>query len=58
MQQEDRFNFVRDECRRSADRMEAGGYLGLRMELDRLREGRARLRDAALKDLVLTGGKP
>ncbi len=57
LQNDDLFPFVRDECRRSADRMETGGYLGLDHELKRLQEVRARLREGALRKLILEGGR-
>ena len=57
LQHEDLFPFVRDECRRAADQIETGGSLGLGSELKRLREVRARLREAALKKLILEGGQ-
>ena len=58
LQDHDRFSFVRTECRQSADGIEASGILGLRHELDRLHTLRSRLREEALKKLVLEGGTP
>ncbi|MGO9113944.1 MAG: hypothetical protein ACLP9L_32410 [Thermoguttaceae bacterium] len=55
MQDEDLFGFVRSECRRAADKVETGGYLGLRKELQRLRDSRGLLRQEALKKLILEG---
>ena len=57
LQNDDVFPFVRNECRRAADRMETGGYLGLSHELKRLQEARSRLREEALKTLILKGGQ-
>jgi hypothetical protein len=57
LQDSDPFPFVRVECRRAADRMETGGYLGLSRELNRLHEARSRLREEALKNLILEGGQ-
>jgi hypothetical protein len=57
LQNEDRFPFVRHECRRAAEVMETGGYLGLGHELKRLREARSRLREEALRKLILEGGQ-
>jgi len=56
LQDQDPIPFVRSECRKAADRVETGGSLGLRYELNRLRELRCRLREAALKRLILEGG--
>jgi hypothetical protein len=36
--------------------MEDGGSLGLRHELNRMRQVRSRLREEALKKLILEGG--
>lgn len=58
LQNDDPFPFVRDECRRAADAMDAGGYLGLGHELKRLQETRSRLREEALRKLILEGGQP
>lgn len=58
MQENDRFEFVRLEARKAADRIEGGGYLGLRRKFDYLAESRARLRSDALRELILVGGKP
>src|SRR5262249_54300099 len=58
LQDHDRFSFVRSECRQSADRIEASGILGLRHELNRLNKLRSRLREEALRKLVLEGGTP
>jgi hypothetical protein len=58
LQNDDLFPFVRNECRRAADRMETGGYLGLDHDFKRLREARSRLREEALKKLILEGGQP
>lgn len=44
---------VRAECRKAAEAIEAGGSLGLRSELLKLQEVRARLRREALRRLVL-----
>jgi hypothetical protein len=52
----DPLSFVRDECRRAAGSIDAGGALGLRHELNRLRKLRMRLCEAALKKLVFEGG--
>jgi hypothetical protein len=57
MQQDDPVELVREGCRRAADKIETGGCLGLRNELKRLRETRARLREEALKKLILEGGQ-
>jgi hypothetical protein len=57
LQNDDPFWFVREKCRRAADRMETGGYLGVDHELKRLREIRSRLREEALKKLILEGGQ-
>ena len=57
LQDHDRFEFVRAECKKSADRMDASGTLGLQHELDRLRQTRCRLREAALKKLILEGAR-
>jgi len=56
LQDRDPVYFVRDECRRAANSIDAGGALGLRHELNRLRTLRIRLCEAALKKLVLEGG--
>ena len=56
LQDSDSVYFVRDECRRAANSIDAGGALGLRHELNRLRKLRMRLCEAALKKLVLEGG--
>ena len=56
LQEHDLFTFVRAECQKGADRLEAGGSLGLRHELNRLRQVRSRLREEALKKLILEGG--
>ena len=56
LQDSDPVFFVRDECRRAANSINAGGALGLRHELNRLRQLRTRLCEAALKKLVLEGG--
>ncbi len=48
---------VRDECARSADRIEKSGCLGLGYELERLRGSRSRLCETALKKLILEGGQ-
>ena len=55
MQDSDFFAFVRSECRRAADKVETGGYLGLRKELKRLHDSRALLRREALEKLILEG---
>ena len=55
MQDSDFFAFVRSECRRAADKVETGGYLGLRKELKRLHDSRVLLRREALKKLILEG---
>jgi hypothetical protein len=57
LQNHDPFPFVRAECRLAADRMETGGYLGLCRELKRLQEARSRLREEALRKLILEGGQ-
>ncbi len=53
MQANDADAGVRAECRKAADAIEAGGNLGLRSELLKLHEVRARLRREALRRLVL-----
>lgn len=58
LQRYDRFSFVREECRKSADAIDGAGVLGLRHELNRLGEVRGRLREAALRRLLLEGGAP
>jgi hypothetical protein len=57
LQNSDPFPFVRNECRRAADRMETGGYLGLCPELKRLQDARSRLREEALRKLILERGQ-
>jgi hypothetical protein len=56
LQDSDPVYFVRDECRSAANSIDAGGALGLRHELNRLRTLRMRLCEAALKKLVIEGG--
>ena len=56
LQDNDPVYFVRDECRRAANSIDAGGALGLRHELRRLHKLRRTLREAALKKLTLEGG--
>ena len=56
-QNEDSFSQVREECRQAAERLSAGGSLGLRHEFNRLRELRSNLREVALKQLILNGGE-
>jgi hypothetical protein len=46
---------VRTASRRAADRIERGGRLGLRWELQRIQQVRARLRQEALRKLLLKG---
>jgi hypothetical protein len=58
LQEEDPVFLVRQQCRQAAEKINAGGSLGLRHELQRLRHLRERLREAALKKLVLEGGRP
>lgn len=53
MQENDADAGVRAECRKAADAIEAGGNLGLRNELEKLHNVRARLRREALRRLVL-----
>ncbi|MGC3971470.1 MAG: hypothetical protein QM775_30255 [Pirellulales bacterium] len=53
MQTEDPDAAVRDESRRAADSIERSGNLGLRDELRKLHDARARLRREALRRLVL-----
>ncbi len=57
MQDADSFSFVRGECRQNADRIDCGGSLGLRHELNRLQRLRNQLREAALKKLILEGSR-
>jgi hypothetical protein len=57
LQNDDLFTFVRKECRRAFDAMDSGGYLGLSHELKRLQETRSRLREEALRKLILEGGQ-
>ena len=56
MQDDDPVPFVRNACREAADRIETGGSLGLGRELYRLQQLRSRLRQEALKKLILEGG--
>ena len=46
---------VRDASGRAAERIERGGRLGLRWQLQRIQEVRARLREEALRKLLLEG---
>jgi F0F1-type ATP synthase membrane subunit c/vacuolar-type H+-ATPase subunit K len=57
LQNDDPLSFVRDECRQAADRMDAGGALGLRHEINRLRALRNSFREAALKKILFEGGQ-
>jgi hypothetical protein len=56
LEQRDPVASVRAECGQSADHIAASGNLGLRFELERLNEVRAKLRREALRRLVLEGG--
>ena len=46
----------REEARAKAEAIESSGSLGLKHQLQRLNELRSRLREAALKSLILKGG--
>lgn len=55
MAREDPVAAVRDESKDAADRIDRGGHLGLRHELRRLHEVRAKVRREALRRLILEG---
>jgi hypothetical protein len=55
LQEHDRFSIVREKCRHSADLIGTSGAMGLRHELLRLRQFRGRLREDALRKLILEG---